>query len=153
MDATEIHLDGNDMTELIGPGFIGRRHAIEVFLNNSNILTIGPLSLEGLTGMKVLHLEDNKLEELFNRQFSGLPALRQLHLKRNQLTGSPRTRLMDSKDWKFYTSRETSWQVLASNLQDLSCHLSLVLPRHRHQGTPPPTGCRPQPTRPLTPSA
>ena len=86
MDATEIFLDGNNMTELIGPGFIGRRHVAEVFLNNSKIVTIGPLSLEGLTGTKVLHLEDNQLEELFNRQFSGLVALRQLHLQRNLLS-------------------------------------------------------------------
>ena len=86
MDATEIYLDGNNMTELIGPGFIGRRHVTEVFLNNSKIVTIGPLSLEGLTGTKVLHLEENHLEELFNRQFSGLSSLRQLHLQRNLLS-------------------------------------------------------------------
>ena len=49
MDATTVHLDGNNMGELINPGFIGRRRIHTVFLNNSQIRVVTNFSLEGLT--------------------------------------------------------------------------------------------------------
>ena len=49
MDATSVHLDGNNMSELVNPGFIGRRRITEVFLNNSQIRVVTNFSLEGLT--------------------------------------------------------------------------------------------------------
>merc|ERR1711994_988800 len=49
MDATTVYLDGNNMSELVNPGFIGRRRITEVFLNNSQIRVVTNFSLEGLT--------------------------------------------------------------------------------------------------------
>ena len=52
MDATEVFLDGNNMTELVNPGFIGRRRITTVFLNNSQIRVVTNFSLEGLTEVR-----------------------------------------------------------------------------------------------------
>ena len=46
MDATQVRLDGNNMTELLNPGFIGRRRIRSLFLNNSMITELGELSLQ-----------------------------------------------------------------------------------------------------------
>ena len=37
MDATTVYLDGNNMTDLVNQGFIGRRRIKAVYLNNSMI--------------------------------------------------------------------------------------------------------------------
>ena len=55
MDATTVHLDGNNMSELINPGFIGRRRITTVFLNNSQIRMVTNYSLEGLTEVRVIY--------------------------------------------------------------------------------------------------
>ena len=52
MDATSVHLDGNNMSELVNPGFIGRRRITTVFLNNSQIRVVTNYSLEGLTEVR-----------------------------------------------------------------------------------------------------
>merc|ERR550532_2279399 len=70
MDATSVHLDGNNMSELINPGFIGRRRITTVFLNNSQIRAVTNYSLEGLTELRVLHLESNQLSELDGNEFA-----------------------------------------------------------------------------------
>ena len=62
MDATTVHLDGNNMSELINPGFIGRRRIHTVFLNNSMIRVVTNFSLEGLTEVSdVCHPCDNRM--------------------------------------------------------------------------------------------
>jgi len=86
MDATTVYLDGNNMTELVNPGFIGRRRISSVYLNNSMIRKVTNYSLEGLTEVRVLHLEDNQLQELGGNEFSGLTKLGQLFLQNNLLT-------------------------------------------------------------------
>ena len=48
MDATAVYLDGNNMTELVNPGFIGRRRVRAVFLNNSAIIRVTNYSFEGM---------------------------------------------------------------------------------------------------------
>ena len=45
MDATEVHLDGNNMTELANPGFIGRRRVTTVYLNASSIRRLETLNI------------------------------------------------------------------------------------------------------------
>ena len=52
MDATTVHLDGNNMSELGNPGFIGRRRITTVFLNSSQIRVVTNYSLEGLTEVR-----------------------------------------------------------------------------------------------------
>jgi hypothetical protein len=87
MDATTVYLDGNNMTELVNPGFIGRRRVHTVYLNNSLIRTITNYSFEGLTELRVLHLEDNQIEQLLGNEFStGLDQLKELYLQNNYLT-------------------------------------------------------------------
>ena len=85
MDATSVYLDGNNMTELESPGFIGRRRIEEVYLNNSQIQTITNYSFEGLTGVKMLHLEFNLLSSLMGNEFNGLVELKELFLQNNRL--------------------------------------------------------------------
>ena len=86
MDATAVYLDGNNMTELINPGFIGRRRLRAVYLNNSMIHRITNYSFEGLSEVRILHLEDNQLEELVGNEFIGLNRLKELYLQNNFLT-------------------------------------------------------------------
>ena len=86
MDATAVHLDGNNMTELVNPGFIGRRRILSVFLNHSNIHTITNYSLEGLTELRALHLDHNQLERLGSGLFSGLHRLAELYLQHNYIS-------------------------------------------------------------------
>ena len=52
MDATAVYLDGNNMTELANPGFIGRRRVRAVYLNNSMIVRVTNYSFEGLTEVR-----------------------------------------------------------------------------------------------------
>lgn len=86
MDATSVYLDGNNMTELVNPGFIGRRRIRTVYLNSSMIRKVTNFSLEGLTEVRVLHLEDNQIEELAGNEFAGLTMLAELFLQNNYLT-------------------------------------------------------------------
>ena len=86
MDATEVFLDGNNMTELVNPGFIGRRRIRSVFLNSSMIRVVTNFSLEGLTDVRVLHLEDNQIELLSGNEFTGLTSLKELYLHNNYIT-------------------------------------------------------------------
>ena len=57
MDATAVYLDGNNMTELANPGFIGRRRVRAVYLNNSMIVRVTNYSFEGLTEVRYFHTE------------------------------------------------------------------------------------------------
>jgi len=86
MDATKVFLDGNNMTELVNPGFIGRRRIRSVFLNSSMIRLVTNFSLEGLTDVRVLHLEDNQIELLNGNEFTGLTSLKELYLHNNYIT-------------------------------------------------------------------
>jgi len=86
MDATSIYLDGNSMSELINPGFVGRRRVREVYLNHSKIERLTGLSFEGLTHVRELHLENNLLRQIGAvNEFSGLTHLRRLFLQNNEL--------------------------------------------------------------------
>ena len=83
MDATAVHLDGNNITHLNNPGFIGRRRIEAVYLNSSSIRSISNVSFEGLVNLKVLYLDSNYLERLEGSEFTGLEQLRELYLQDN----------------------------------------------------------------------
>ena len=85
MDATTVYLDGNNMTELVNPGFIGRKRIHTIFLNNSLIQHITNFSFEGLGSLRVLHLENNRLERLDGTELTGLERLKELYLQNNVL--------------------------------------------------------------------
>ena len=86
MDATSVYLDGNNMTELVNPGFVGRRKIHKLYLNSSRITRMTNLTFEGLTNLKILHLENNIIEELNGQEFSGLSHLVELYLQDNQIS-------------------------------------------------------------------
>lgn len=93
MDATTVHLDGNNMSELINPGFIGRRRITTVFLNNSQIRAVTNYSLEGLTEVRERCLFSGHQDKYLFAATDGniflttdYFQLRTLHLESNQLS-------------------------------------------------------------------
>lgn len=86
MDATTVFLDGNNMTQLDNPGFVGRKMINTLFLNSSRIRRITNLTLEGLTNVKFLHMEKNLIEELNGQEFLGLSQLEELYLQENKIS-------------------------------------------------------------------
>lgn len=85
MDATEIRLDGNNMSDVDTQSFIGRRRVTTLYLNNSRITSISKQTLSGLAALEVLHLEDNLLKDIVGHEFSSLVSLRELYLHNNDL--------------------------------------------------------------------
>jgi len=86
MDATTVYLDGNNMTQLDNPGFVGRKMISTLFLNSSRIRKMTNLTLEGLTNVRFLHLEKNLIEELSGQEFLGLSQLEELYLQENKIS-------------------------------------------------------------------
>merc|ERR1711953_1510051 len=81
MDATSILLDGNNFTGLLeSQAFIGRKRVSSLYLNASQIESIGSQTFNGLMELRVLHLEDNLIQALQGHEFSNLPSLRELFL-------------------------------------------------------------------------
>ena len=86
MDATSIHLDGNNFTgTLESQAFIGRKRVSSLFLNASLIGAINNQTFNGLTELEVLHLEDNLIHSLQGYEFGNLTSLKELYLQRNKL--------------------------------------------------------------------
>lgn len=85
MDATDVYLDGNDLGNFTSQAFIGRRKVTSLFLNSSNILSVGNKTFNGLTGLKVLHLESNLISRFEGVEFDNLTELRELFLHNNRI--------------------------------------------------------------------
>ena len=86
MDATSIHLDGNNFTgTLISQAFIGRKRVQSLYLNASQIEGVNNQTFNGLSELEVLHLEDNFIRRIEGYEFGNLTALRELHLQRNRI--------------------------------------------------------------------
>ena len=86
MDATSLHLDGNKLGNvLLRQAFIGRKKVASLFLNSSQLSTLGPRALAGLTELQILNLGDNLLTELRGDEFANLTGLQELHLQHNRL--------------------------------------------------------------------
>ena len=85
MDATEIFLDGNSLTELGSHTFIGRKNLRMLHLNNSGITRLQNKTFNGLHSLAVLHLEGNQLTSLQGFEFETLSNLRELYLHNNML--------------------------------------------------------------------
>ena len=100
MDATEIFLDGNSLTELGSHTFIGRKNLRILHLNNSHIATIQNKTFNGLRSLAVLHLEGNELTSLEGYEFETLSNLRELYLQDNLL------RAVHNATFKFLRSLE-----------------------------------------------
>lgn len=85
MDATQLYLDGNNLTELSSHAFIGRKNLRTLYLNGSRIETLRNRTFHGLGALQVLQLSDNLLEELRGSDFEPLDHLRELYLHNNKL--------------------------------------------------------------------
>lgn len=85
MDATEVHLDGNDFGELSSHSFIGRKNLKILYVNDSNVVAVYNHTFSGLKRLAILHLEDNKIRKLVGFEFSTLESLRELFLQSNKL--------------------------------------------------------------------
>ncbi len=100
MDATEIFLDGNVLTELDSHTFIGRKNLHVLHLNNSQIGSIQNKTFNGLKSLSVLHLEDNNIASLGGHEFESLSGLRELYLQNNAISS------VASHTFKFLRSLE-----------------------------------------------
>ena len=85
MDATEVRLDGNNLSDVNTQSFIGRKRVTSLFMNNSLVTSISKETFSGLTHLQVLHLEDNKLKEIEGHEFAALSGLRELYLHNNDI--------------------------------------------------------------------
>ena len=85
MDATPIHLDGNYLGDFISQTFIGRRKVISLFLNSSNMFSIGKNAFNGLGKLEILHLEHNWISEIDGEEFQNLTSIKELYLHNNQI--------------------------------------------------------------------
>lgn len=83
MDATEIYLDGNNLTDLKSHTFIGRKNLKTMFLNNTFLTSVENHTFNGLNLLEELHLEGNSISKLQGDEFHGLRALRELYLHNN----------------------------------------------------------------------
>ncbi|XP_018320948.1 toll-like receptor 7 [Agrilus planipennis] len=86
MDATEVYLDGNNLTELQDHVFIGRKNMRVLFVNNSGIESIQNRTFNGLNALRILHLEENNLRELKGYEFESLSQMKELYLQNNMIT-------------------------------------------------------------------
>ncbi len=86
LDATEVRLDGNALGHLETQSFLGRANLRRLFVNASQIISIGNNTFSGLDGLQELHLEDNSITELRGNEFNALPRLKELYLHNNDLT-------------------------------------------------------------------
>ena len=109
MDASSVHLDGNQLAVLPPESFLGRSRVTGLYLNSSLIsglsngtflgltvlaelelshnllLEVRPGHLTGLESLEVLELHHNRLEWLHPDTFTGLTRLRVLSLDHNRL--------------------------------------------------------------------
>ena len=87
MDSTHVYLDGNDLRHsVVQQNFLGRHRVRHIYLNNSNIITLGNNTFSGLMGLRTLHLEDNRLEMIgYGRELAALVHLEELYLHNNEL--------------------------------------------------------------------
>lgn len=88
MDATSVYLDGNNLGSVDTQSFIGRRRITSLYMNSSRITEISRETFGGLSNsLKRLHLEDNRLSELFGHEFETLAnsPLKELYLQNNDI--------------------------------------------------------------------
>lgn len=86
MEATQIYLDGNDLSELASHMFIGKRRLEQLYLNASNIAIIQNRTFFGLKELKLLNVADNRLTTLHGHEFDGLVQLRELYIQNNRVS-------------------------------------------------------------------
>lgn len=86
MDTTELYIDGNNLGELSGHSFIGRKNLRILYANHSNIQIIYNTTFYGLKKLTYLHLENNKILRFLGHEFEFLENLREIHLQNNRIS-------------------------------------------------------------------
>ncbi|XP_058067234.1 toll-like receptor 6 [Anopheles bellator] len=86
MDTTEVYLDGNNLVELSGHSFIGRKNLRVLYGNHSNIAMLYNTTFIGLRRLITLHLEFNVIQKLYGYEFGALESLRELYLQGNRIS-------------------------------------------------------------------
>jgi Leucine-rich repeat (LRR) protein len=86
MDATSLHLDGNNLRHVDQQNFLGRHRVKKLYLNESGVVTLSDNAFAGLTDLRELYLDNNNISELRGYEFSGIVHLRELYLQNNALT-------------------------------------------------------------------
>ncbi|CAH0719923.1 unnamed protein product, partial [Brenthis ino] len=130
MDATEIYLDGNDISNLGNHIFIGKKKLQILYLNNTKLKEVNNLTFKGIESLRVLHLENNKLVELKGDEFVHLNHLNELYLDHNAIVHVANNtfsslkslsvlRIDDNKLVNFFP-----WKLLASSSKSLA-HVSI----------------------------
>ncbi|CAH2210301.1 toll-like receptor 6 [Pararge aegeria] len=130
MDATEIYLDGNDISNLGNHVFIGKKKLQVLYLNNTKLKEVNNQTFKGVDSLRVLHLEGNKLVELKGDEFVHLNNLNELYLDHNAIVHVANNtfsalkslsvlRIDDNKLVNFFP-----WKLLASSSKSLA-HVSI----------------------------
>jgi hypothetical protein len=86
MDATDVYLDGNNLSQLINHAFIGKKNLRTLLLNNSAVVSLHNHTFSGLKRLLVLHLDRNQLSELSGYEFEPLENLRELYVQNNRIS-------------------------------------------------------------------
>jgi TIR domain/Leucine rich repeat len=86
MDTTEVYIDGNNLGELLGHSFIGRKNLRILFANNTNIHTVYNTTFAGLRRLTILHLENNVIQRFVGNEFLALENLLELYLQNNRIS-------------------------------------------------------------------
>lgn len=89
MDATQIYLDGNDIGNLAGHIFLGKKKLAVLFLNNSQIVSIHNRTFAGIPSLQRLHLENNFIQHINELMFESLENLVELFLNGNSIEYVP----------------------------------------------------------------
>lgn len=120
--ATDLYLDGNNMTDLYRArnSFVQLQNVKSLYLNNSNLYFIERGSFIGLMDLVNLYLNDNYLQRLKNGVFDGLQSLTSLYLQNNNIyfisdnvfAKLPSLRHLSLANNKLYKLPESLFQVL-----------------------------------------
>ncbi|CAK1585527.1 unnamed protein product [Parnassius mnemosyne] len=130
MDATEIYLDGNHITNLGNHVFIGKKKLQVLYLNNTKLKEVNNQTFKGVDSLRVLHLENNKLVELKGDEFLHLNNLNELYLDHNAIVYVANNTFSSLKSLSVLRIDENKlvnffpWKLLASSSKSLA-HVSI----------------------------
>lgn len=85
MEATHLHLDGNNLETIKDFAFIGRRALRILYLNRSHIQQLTNRTFFGLKHLELLSLKHNELQQLNGDEFNELESVKYLFLQHNLL--------------------------------------------------------------------
>lgn len=85
MEATHLHLDGNNFETIKDFAFIGRRSLRILYLNHSRIQQLTNRTFFGLKNLELLSLKQNEIQQLNGDEFNELESVKYLFLQNNRI--------------------------------------------------------------------